>query len=161
AIAAASGATASNLAYTINTSGSTGRPKGVMVEHRAVVNYLCHAMHAYRGGAGQTSLVSTPLSFDATVTSILAPLLRDEQVLLFRERADIEASAHALSNRQDLALLKMTPAHLDALRGLLPASALAGRDYALVIGGDTLMANLVQPWREHAPEVRLFNEYGP
>src|SRR6185436_8371229 len=62
-----------NLAYVIYTSGSTGRPKGTMIPHRGLVNYLSWAAGAYRVGEGCGSPVHTPLAFDLTLTSLLAP----------------------------------------------------------------------------------------
>src|SRR5690349_6031143 len=72
-----------NLAYILYTSGSTGRPKGVMVEHRAVSNYVAHARQYLEGMEG--GVVSSPLSFDATLTTLLAPLLAGKRVELLEE----------------------------------------------------------------------------
>src|SRR5262249_4875158 len=66
------GLTPEHLAYVIYTSGSTGQPKGVMVNHRGLTNYLCWARKSYM--AEQGSVVSSSLSFDATITSLLTPL---------------------------------------------------------------------------------------
>jgi non-ribosomal peptide synthetase component F len=85
---AALGLTASNLAYVIYTSGSTGQPKGVMVEHAGVVNYLHWAGAAY---APTGSVVSSSLSFDATVTSLYLPLLTGGCVTLLPEQGEMEA----------------------------------------------------------------------
>jgi len=43
----------------------------------------------------------------------------------------------------------------------LTPSSLAGRTRAFVIGGENLLAESVQVWREFAPKTRLINEYGP
>src|ERR1022692_2204968 len=64
-----------NLAYILYTSGSTGKPKGVMVPHRGLSNYLAHALAMYLGEEIKGSVVSSPLSFDATLTTLLPPLL--------------------------------------------------------------------------------------
>src|ERR1051326_5510263 len=53
-----------DLAYVIYTSGSTGTAKGVMVEHRAVVNFLC-SMAVRPGITAQDRLLAvTSISFD-------------------------------------------------------------------------------------------------
>ncbi|MEI7109521.1 AMP-binding protein, partial [Pectobacterium versatile] len=63
------GLNATNLAYIIYTSGSTGKPKGVMVEHRGFSNYLLWARGYYATSGTLDSIVSSPVAFDATVTS--------------------------------------------------------------------------------------------
>src|SRR6185503_6441431 len=67
--------TPDSLAYVLYTSGSTGQPKGVMVEHRGLTNYLSHAAATYLKDEVAGSVVSSPLGFDATLTTLLAPLI--------------------------------------------------------------------------------------
>ncbi|MFL5334658.1 MAG: condensation domain-containing protein, partial [Geminicoccaceae bacterium] len=62
-------------AYVIYTSGSTGRPKGVVVRHGELATYLAWARRLYRNEGQAGAPVNTPLSFDATVTSLFVPLL--------------------------------------------------------------------------------------
>jgi amino acid adenylation domain-containing protein/non-ribosomal peptide synthase protein (TIGR01720 family) len=154
-------ATADDLAYLIYTSGSTGRPKGVMVEHRGAVNYLCWAIRAYGISEGSGSPVHSPLSFDLTVTSLLAPLIAGRPVVLVPEEAGVEGLGEALRAGSHFSLVKLTPTHLRMLAQQLRPDEAAGRTRAFVIGGEALTAEGVAFWREHAPETRLINEYGP
>jgi amino acid adenylation domain-containing protein/FkbH-like protein/FkbM family methyltransferase len=170
------GVAASNLAYIIYTSGSTGRPKGTQIEHRGVVNYLTWAREAYALKAGEGSPVHTSLSFDLTVTSLFGPLVSGGWVELLDEEADVEALGRAMLERGGYGVVKLTPGHLRLLssqfEGLTrfssdePAreaalSLIAQGARALVIGGEQLAADATLWWREHAPQTRLFNEYGP
>ncbi len=150
-----------SLAYVIYTSGSTGRPKGVMVSHRGLLNYLLWSAEAYGASGGTGSLVHSALGFDLTVTSLLVPLLAGKNVRLVPEGDGVEDLAAALLASRDLTLLKLTPVHLEALRSRLPATELAGRVRALVIGGEALQGESLVFWREQAPGTRLINEYGP
>ncbi|HKG12066.1 MAG TPA: amino acid adenylation domain-containing protein, partial [Pyrinomonadaceae bacterium] len=152
-----------NLAYVIYTSGSTGTPKGVMVTHRSLVNYLSWAMDAYKVGADASaspSPVHSPLSFDLTVTSLWPPLLCGGRVELLDEGAGVEGLADALRGGRAFGLVKLTPAHMEVLRRVLPEEA-ASSASVMVIGGEALSAETVRFWRESAPQVRLVNEYGP
>ena len=149
-----------NMAYVLYTSGSTGQPKGVMVPHRGLVNYLQWSTQTYRVTEGAGTLVDTPVGFDLTVTSLLAPLVVGQKVMLVQEADGFEALAEALKSRRDVTLVKTTPASLEVLRHLLPAEA-AEASRLLVIGGEALRWDTLSFWRSHAPETRLVNEYGP
>ncbi|HEX8189934.1 MAG TPA: amino acid adenylation domain-containing protein, partial [Pyrinomonadaceae bacterium] len=155
------GATPQNLAYVIYTSGSTGRPKGVMIPHRGLVNYLHWCARAYRVAEGEGAPVHSPVGFDLTVTSLFSPLLTGRRVLLVEEGDGIEPLADALRAGHDFSLVKITPAHLEALAHSLRGAGGRPAPKALVIGGEALFHESLAYWREHAPDTRLVNEYGP
>src|SRR5215471_6124436 len=90
-----------------------------MVQHRELMNYLAWAGRAYETDRGSGSPVNTPLVFDATVTSLLLPLLAGKKVILLPESRQIEALAEQLVSGEELTLVKLTPAHLEVLQGLL------------------------------------------
>jgi amino acid adenylation domain-containing protein len=150
-----------NLAYLIYTSGSTGRPKGVMIEHRSLFNYLGWCGNAYSLADGCGAPVHTPLGFDLTITSLLAPLVAGKCVLLLPEEKGVTALADSLRNNQDFSVVKLTPSHLELLGQMLKPEEASGGTKAFVIGGEALRAETLAFWRTHAPEVKLFNEYGP
>ncbi len=150
-----------DLAYVIYTSGSTGRPKGVMIAHRGLVNYLLWARQTYGAGEGAGAPVHSAIGFDLTVTSLLVPLAAGTAVTLVDEGRAVEALAGALRGTGGFSLVKLTPAHLDVLNAVLAEGELAGRARVLVIGGEALRGESVAPWREHAADTRLINEYGP
>jgi amino acid adenylation domain-containing protein/non-ribosomal peptide synthase protein (TIGR01720 family) len=155
------GAAATNLAYVIYTSGSTGRPKGAMLEHRGVVNYLTFAASAYRIAAGRGAPVHSSIGFDLTVTSLFGPLVTGRTVTLVAEGKGIEALAAALRDGGGYSLVKITPAHLEALPHELPPGAAAGLASAFIIGGEALTGAAIAFFQQHAPDTRLINEYGP
>ncbi|WP_410653324.1 non-ribosomal peptide synthetase [Amycolatopsis sp. cmx-4-54] len=126
-----------DVAYVIYTSGSTGRPKGVEVEHQAVDTYLAWAREAYPGLAGR-ALLHTSSSFDLTVTTLLGTLTAGGAVV-----------------DGNPTFVKATPTHLAVLaEELFPTGE-------LVLGGEALTAETVQPWRERHPGTLVVNEYGP
>ncbi|MBA3712218.1 MAG: amino acid adenylation domain-containing protein [Pyrinomonadaceae bacterium] len=157
----ASGARAENLAYVIYTSGSTGKPKGVMITHRGLVNYLCWCTKEYRVAEGSGTLVHSPLGFDLTVTSLFAPLLVGQRLVLVREDQGIDALGAALRRAGDFSLIKLTPSHLEVLAEQLSATEVSGRARALIIGGEALVGESISFWQKHAPQTRIINEYGP
>jgi amino acid adenylation domain-containing protein len=152
---------AANLAYVIYTSGSTGKPKGVAVTHGGLANYLQWAAGSYPVGEGQGAPVHSPLGFDLTVTSLLLPLLAGGAVTLLSEGVGVEALANALNTSAGFGLVKLTPAHLEALGHSMPVGALARAARMLVVGGEALTGTALAWWARHAPAMRVVNEYGP
>ncbi|HEV3455242.1 MAG TPA: amino acid adenylation domain-containing protein, partial [Thermoanaerobaculia bacterium] len=157
-------ATPDDLAYVLYTSGSTGRPKGVMVPHRALVNYLSWAVAAYEVAAGCGAPVHTPLAFDLTVTSLLAPWLAGRCALLVPESDGVDGLGRMLAAppaaRGAFSLVKLTPAHLPLLAEQTGTAA-PGRTRALVVGGEALAGESLETWRRAAPATLVINEYGP
>jgi amino acid adenylation domain-containing protein len=150
-----------HLVYVLYTSGSTGRPKGVLVPHEGVVNYLHFAKARYRPESGRGAPVHSSLGFDLTVTSLLLPLVSGRTVTLVPEAPGVDALLQVLESGAPFSLVKITPAHLQALALAASPEALAGRSHAFVIGGDGLYYQDLAAWRAHAPGTRLINEYGP
>src|SRR5206468_9060901 len=58
-------------------------------------------------------------------------------------------------------LLKITPAHLEALSRILPESRCPDIANAFIVGGEALHASTIEFWQLHAPNIRIINEYGP
>ncbi|MFO3706751.1 amino acid adenylation domain-containing protein, partial [Xanthomonas codiaei] len=156
---AVDGLNTSHLAYVIYTSGSSGRPKGVMVPHAALVSYLHWALEYYKPHQG--ALVSSSLSFDATVTSLYLPLLCGGTTELLPEYDEIDGLLQRLSSDTPLGLVKITPSHLDVLTQQLAASGARPAAALFVVGGEALSTATVRHLRALAPDVRLVNEYGP
>lgn len=151
-----------DLAYVIYTSGSTGEPKGAMIPHRGVVNYLSWAIDRYRVREGEGTALHASIGFDATITSLLAPLLCGRRLWLAPEGAsEVEVVAELLQSDTDWSLTKLTPAHLELLNATIPETELAGLTRCLVLGGEALSGTTVAPWRRSAPGTPLINEYGP
>ncbi|WP_181799049.1 non-ribosomal peptide synthase/polyketide synthase [Kitasatospora acidiphila] len=138
-------------AYVIYTSGSTGRPKGVVVEHRALAHYLRWSVEAYPSVSGHTMLHSST-AFDLAVTSLYAPLISGGSI----EVAGLEAGAR--DGSAEVTFLKGTPGHL-AMLATLPAGCSPSGD--LVLGGEQLLGEALEPWRAAHPGATVVNEYGP
>ncbi|BCL80832.1 hypothetical protein ccbrp13_32970 [Ktedonobacteria bacterium brp13] len=150
-----------NLAYVIYTSGSTGQPKGTMITHRGLSNYVSWGSAYYEVERGSGSIVHSSIGFDLTVTSLFMPLLVGRSVCLVPEEENIEGLLHLLRQRKHTGLLKITPAHLEALNQYLAPEELSEIAHTLVIGGEALGCEGLRTWRRSAPQTRLINEYGP
>ncbi|KAG9539464.1 hypothetical protein KCV01_g26282, partial [Aureobasidium melanogenum] len=93
------GLTSRHLAYMIYTSGSTGTPKGVMIEHRSAVNYLLWSSRVY---APRRTTVSSSLAFDATITSLVTPLVSGGEVLLLGAHRELDELERRVAEKAGL-----------------------------------------------------------
>ncbi|WP_071189200.1 non-ribosomal peptide synthetase [Trichormus sp. NMC-1] len=150
-----------NVAYVIYTSGSTGKPKGTLISHSGLVNYLHWCTKAYKVDQGSGTLVHSSLGFDLTITSLFSPLVVGSQVELLPENQSIENLAQTLIQRNNLSLVKITPAHLELLSQQLSPEEVSDRTNAFIIGGENLTTQHINFWRKFAPKTILINEYGP
>ncbi|MBD1581824.1 non-ribosomal peptide synthetase/type I polyketide synthase [Pseudoalteromonas sp. S16_S37] len=154
--------TPQSLAYILFTSGSTGRPKGVMVPHQGLVNYLTHAHQQYLTPTMSGSIVSSPLCFDATITTLLTPLCVGKTVTLL---ADNDETLSLLSQQlmsDSPKLFKITPAHLMALAYMQNDDASSNAAHTIVIGGEQLTVQTLTKWKSQLlPNASFVNEYGP
>ncbi|WP_154583421.1 AMP-binding protein, partial [Xanthomonas oryzae] len=148
-----------HLAYIIYTSGSTGQPKGTLLTHAGAAHYLQWAVHTYR--PFPSAVVSSSLAFDATLTSLLAPLLCGARVELLPEYDTLDALRQRLCDATPLGLVKLTPAHLEVLGQQLADHPQPLSAKVMVIGGEALPAATLARWQALAPNTRLINEYGP
>ncbi|MBP2328530.1 amino acid adenylation domain-containing protein/non-ribosomal peptide synthase protein (TIGR01720 family) [Kibdelosporangium banguiense] len=150
-----------NLVYVMYTSGSTGRPKGVMISHAGLVNYLWWAIDGYGldGASGAPMLGS--IAFDLSVPNFFLPLIGGKDVTLLPKDKSLSALADLLRGPGDFSLLKLTPGHLDVLRGMLPDADRVDCVRTFVVGADEVRPETVAAWRKAAPNARIIDEYGP
>jgi amino acid adenylation domain-containing protein/non-ribosomal peptide synthase protein (TIGR01720 family) len=151
---------ADQLAYIIYTSGSTGRPKGVMISHRSLANYLVWAAEAYGVKPGSIVPLVSSFAYDLSITSLFVPLLVGASVLIAPNGDDMDSLAHLIESQTSLALLKLTPTHLQALRNLSLSERVAAITESLVVGGEALFDTALTGWRTLSGP-KIFNEYGP
>jgi amino acid adenylation domain-containing protein/non-ribosomal peptide synthase protein (TIGR01720 family) len=151
--------TEDDLAYVIFTSGSTGQPKGVAVSHGGAAHYVDWATRFYRAKSGD-SVLHTSLSFDLSVTSLFPALASGCAVHIVSGDDPIDALARVLCDSEPMAIVKLTPTHLQALSLTLATQPLRA-PHVIVVGGEALTSEHVRWWRERAPGTRIVNEYGP
>ncbi|NSY35532.1 amino acid adenylation domain-containing protein [Pseudoalteromonas sp. JC28] len=145
-------------AYMIYTSGTTGQPKGVVISHRNLHLYLEHVSHSYLQGDIHESVVSTPLAFDATVTSLWGALVNGLSVVLLSDGEQLITELSACLARDEALLFKLTPAHLQGVLARLQPSNAA---HQIVVGGEALSSSVVAQVGALLPQAYFYNEYGP
>ncbi|MEV0318575.1 amino acid adenylation domain-containing protein [Streptomyces sp. NPDC050658] len=156
---------ADDLIYLMFTSGSTGRPKAALLTHRNVVNYLLWARDHYAVADGAGVPVHSPLAFDLTVTSVFAPLLAGQRVLLpaapAADGTPDAALRSLLTDAADLSFVKLTPSHLRLLEQSADGGPLSLPVRTVVLGGEALSEDALSALRAGTSGLRIVNEYGP
>lgn len=146
-------------AYALYTSGSTGEPKGILVPHGALANHMAWIVDALRINAHDRILQRTPLSFDASIWEVFAPLITGG--CLVQCTADANFDVDGLLRtivRNEVTVMQTVPGLLQAL--LSAGFAGAGSVRTLCCGGDALPVRL---WHElsHVSAADFVNLYGP
>ncbi|OTA19603.1 PvdJ [Xenorhabdus beddingii] len=156
-----------DLCYMIYTSGTTGKPKGVEVYRKGLNNYLNWAAQTYmppgaRDFAGLGVPVTTSFGFDASITSLLLPLITRGHVMLFagQDRQD-GALLRLLELNKPLGLMKTTPSQLEHLALNLEQKQTSLDIKVIVVGGEQMSRAHLDYLKTIAPESVSFNEYGP
>jgi amino acid adenylation domain-containing protein len=153
----ASEARADTLAYVLYTSGSTGMPKGVMVEHRALGNHLHWMQAAFRLDGDDAVLQRTPVSFDAALWEIFAPLVAGARLVLAPAEARTELAGAI--DRHQVTVLQLVPSLARMFLGE-PGLARCASLRLVFCGGEELRPDL-QDAILSALDVELVNLYGP
>ncbi|BAV99521.1 non-ribosomal peptide synthetase [Lysobacter enzymogenes] len=158
---------ADDLAYILYTSGSTGQPKGVAIARGGLSNYLGHCLRAYAGERFEEAVMSSPLSFDATITTFFTPLICGAtlRILDARQEALARELGELMLGDAVPRLFKLTPAHLDLLLRYWREQDETRRGQApmqVVIGGEQLLKKTLEPFLDRLAAGSTFvNEYGP
>ncbi|WP_252187638.1 amino acid adenylation domain-containing protein [Anaeromonas gelatinilytica] len=147
-----------DLAYIIYTSGSTGKPKGVMIEHKGLTNYIYWANKMYLNVDEEAMALYSSISFDLTVTSIFAPLISGNRILIY-DRDDTDFILYKVLKENKATVIKLTPAHLTLLKGMDNSKSNIKR---FIVGGEELKVSLAQEiYNNFNKNIEIYNEYGP
>jgi amino acid adenylation domain-containing protein len=150
----------SNLAYVIYTSGSTGQPKGVMVEHQGLTNTIRWLSDTLRITSADSTLLKTPITFDAAGREIYPTLLAGARLIIAEPTShrDCRYVAEELRDNK-ISILHSVPSFL---RLLIEEPAFAGAVVlrAVMCGGEVLTPDTVKRFGQRS-SAQLYNVYGP
>jgi D-alanine--poly(phosphoribitol) ligase subunit 1 len=150
-------------AYIIYTSGTTGVPKGVVIGRRAFAAAVGAVVHNLGLGESTRTLCVSPVHFDGSFATIFPTLavggalvLPPRESLLFARvffrTVDREAITYTGFSTSYLRLLLADPRRVSLSKSTLQVIAL---------GGEACSAPDVEELWSFAPQIRVFNRYGP
>ncbi|ORX14330.1 non-ribosomal peptide synthetase [Mycobacterium szulgai] len=144
---------ATNLAYILYTSGTTGVPKGVAITHHNLTQLFASLGDRFVLAPGQVWSQCHSYAFDLSSWEVWGALLHGGRLVVAPDTAvRSPADLHALLIAERVDVLTQTPS---ALGGLSPEGL---ESTALVVGGETCPAELVNRW---AVGRVMVNQYGP
>ncbi|TWK28223.1 hypothetical protein CHCC20372_0858 [Bacillus paralicheniformis] len=147
-----------SLAYIMYTSGSTGTPKGVMVEQRGVVRLVKNSDMAF--SPEDRILLTASLGFDAMTFEVFGPLLNGACLYISDKETYLDSDRLKTFIQQNgITTLWLTSSLFNQL------SEQNERTFSdlsrLILGGEALSPNHVNRVRNAAPDLALWNGYGP
>ncbi|OMI24485.1 hypothetical protein BTA30_22325, partial [Bacillus swezeyi] len=147
-----------SLAYIVYTSGSTGTPKGVMVEQRGVVRLVKNNDMAFT--PEDRLLLTASLGFDAMTFEIFGPLLNGARLYISDKETYLDSDQlKTFIQHNEITTLWLTSSLFNQL------SEQNERTFSdlsrLIIGGEALSPNHINRVHNAAPDLLLWNGYGP
>ncbi|ESP93926.1 non-ribosomal peptide synthetase [Pseudoalteromonas luteoviolacea] len=157
-------ATDSALVYRLYTSGSSGVPKGVNVSRRSFNNLCNWYINFSSMNTHSVVFQPIPLSFDASIKNIFAPLMCGATLVLPEEGTfDAEHYAELIATNQ-VTHINCVPSLFYALVDATQPdnfSALHGMQF-VAFGGEATDLERLKPWLSHAKcHAQIANIYGP
>jgi amino acid adenylation domain-containing protein/non-ribosomal peptide synthase protein (TIGR01720 family) len=150
------------LAYVIYTSGSTGEPKGVAISHQSLSHYIENILTRLDLNEESSFGWFSGISADLGYTSVWGALCSGRSLQVFNQDQAYNAESWSqLMANTPVSVIKIAPSHLKALWAqtgnpisLLPTTT-------LILGGESLDAELVTRLHSIKPALKLLNHYGP
>ena len=152
--------TPENLIYIIYTSGSTGKPKGVAVEHQQLLNYIYSIQDILQCTIATYAIIST-FAADLGNTVVFPALCSGGCLHIISEERVFDAEALTdYFSKHPIDCLKIVPSHLGALLSSSQPEKILPRQ-RLILGGEALSWQLLERIQKLAPDLQIFNHYGP
>jgi acyl-CoA synthetase (AMP-forming)/AMP-acid ligase II len=150
-------------AYAIYTSGTTGTPKGVVIGRAAFATAVRSSIEALGLDARTRSLCVSPFHFDGAFATLFTTLAVGGSLILpGQESIPYARYFFRTVAREGITYTGFSPTYL---RLILTSPLLAGLAEtplrAIALGGEACSAHDVAALHAAAPEVRVFNRYGP
>ncbi|MEY9893891.1 amino acid adenylation domain-containing protein [Catenulispora sp. MAP5-51] len=147
------------LAYVIHTSGSTGRPKPVAVSHGAIANSTQARLLRYGSSIGEF-VYAHAMTFDLCIAVVWWTFATGGTLrMLAADPAGLLGDLVEALSTGGTTHTEITPSLYQAVLCSVDKPAPTLR--MVVLGGESVPAELVEEHYRRMPDVELVNEYGP
>lgn len=148
-------------AYCIATSGSTGEPKLVVIDHCNLAAYRDGLIAALALADRHRFAMITGWATDLGLTMFVAALTTGGTLHLVPAGNLLLAAAFgAFVRAHEIEILKLTPGHLKALLAQ-PGGTAVLPSRLIMLGGEAIPWGVVETITRHAPQLAIWNHYGP
>jgi D-alanine--poly(phosphoribitol) ligase subunit 1 len=150
-------------AYCIYTSGTTGRPKGVLVGHGAFAFAVLEAARLMDLRPETRALCVSPFHFDGSYGTLFpVPVTGGSLVIPHHESLMLPRMFFKTITEQGVNHTSFSPSYLRLLLASPLISGLPGTSLrTLALGGEACSAADLESLWSVAPDLRVFNRYGP
>jgi amino acid adenylation domain-containing protein len=151
------------VAYSIYTSGTTGTPKGVMIGNAAFAAAVQATASALDLRSDTRTLCVSPFHFDGSFGTLFPTLFSGGAVVLRpREALLYPRTFFNAVIQEGITHTGFSPSYLRLLLSSPQVNKLAGTALdSVALGGEASSAADIRAFWEAAPQVRVFNRYGP
>ncbi|MGP4972006.1 non-ribosomal peptide synthetase, partial [Psychrobacter aquimaris] len=146
-----------DLAYIIYTSGTTGQPKGVAIEHKGITHSAQARLNRYPDC--KAFLLVSDYVFDSSLAGITGTLLSGGK-LVISDNYDPDYIVRLLIQEKVTHFL-LTPSLYSALIQPITEQIKYLELKTVIVAGEKLSERLYLQHKQYAPNIALYNEYGP